>query len=239
MMPPDAKKLDELIDGAGLIELKPAALPIIPKAMWAEVQEWMDGWRYEKEVREAGLMAPGALLLHGPTGSGKTTMSQAILKYIGGRRGLVAEAHNLLTARFGESARAVATAFKVAELAGALLVIEEIEAMGKSRAENSGSCANEENKITVALMRCLESATVPVIATTNFREAIDPALLRRFEMQIEVPIVDEKGRALLLSKILGAPAPQELVNLPLVESIRIAHRLKRRAFLEGKGASNG
>lgn len=226
--------LEELLNGAKasvLTELKPGPMPIIPKALWEQVNEWILSWRHAEALKEANLMAPGALLLHGPTGTGKTSLARAILKHMGGRPGVIMEAHNLLTSGFGMSARNLAAGFGEAEENEALLVIEEIDAIGISRYGNAGSCATEENKITIALMRHLEDATVPVIATTNFRENLDPALLRRFEQQLEVPALNAAGRAVVLKKILGREPDSELVALPLTESIRLAHRMRRLEFI--------
>lgn len=227
------------LEGTGLTELEPGPLPIIPRSLWTAIQEWIASWRHAEALRAAGLMAPGAMLLYGPTGSGKTSLARAILKHMGGVGGVM-EAHNILDCHFGESAQRIGIGFRAAESAGALMVIEEIDALGISRYRAGGRCKSEEDKITISLMRHLEAASIPVIATTNFREALDPALLRRFEVQIDVPLVDAKGRGLILAKILGRDAPAELIALPLVESIRMAHRVRRLEFiaeLEAKAKS--
>lgn len=228
----------KLIEASGLTELKPGPLPIIPKVLWAEIQEWMRAWKHAAALKAEGLMAPGALLLYGPTGSGKTSLAQGILKHMGIKSGVIMEAHNVLTSAFGGSAQNIAIGFKAAEATRSLLVIEEIDALGISRyGNNASSCATEENKITIALMRHLEATTVPVIATTNFHDSLDPALLRRFELQLEVPSADEKCRAIILRKILGGvEPPAELVALPLVQSIRLAHRMRRQAFIDEREA---
>lgn len=80
---------------------------------------------------------------------------------------------------------------------------------------------------------------VPVIATTNFRESLDPALLRRFELQLEVPSPDEKARRLALRKILNREPSDELVAMPLTQSIHMAHRTRRMEFIEEREAANG
>jgi SpoVK/Ycf46/Vps4 family AAA+-type ATPase len=219
------------IQGTGLEELEPGPMPIIPKTLWAQIEEWLLAWKHAEALRKEGLQAPGAMLLYGPTGSGKTSLARAILKHMGGRPGVILEAHNALTKMFGESAANVAKGFRAAQAMDALLVVEEIDALGMSRREEGGACGGEENKITIALMRMVESATSPVIATTNFKDALDPALLRRFELKIEVPSADEKARRHILAKILGEPPSDEMVALPLVDSIPLAHRIRRAAFI--------
>ena len=206
---------------AGLTVLEPGPRPIIPKRLWAEIQEWITAWRHADALKAEGLAAPGALLLHGPTGTGKTMLAAALLKYMG-LEGGVMDSHNVLQCMFGESERALAAGFHAADAAGGLLVVEEIDALGSAEATR---------RVTIALMRCLEMVSVPVIATTNCKGALDAALLRRFEMQLEIPELDEQGRTLVLRKILKEEPAAEMVALPLVESIRLAHRMRRAAFL--------
>ena len=220
------------MDGTVLIELEPGPLPIIPKALWAEIQEWMLAWKHADALRDEGLEAPGGLLLHGPTGSGKTSLARGILKYIGDRPGCILEAHNVTRSLMGETESGVVQAFKLSDHQGALLVIEELDALGSAREMNTGGGAdNARRNVVICLMRLLEAAQFPVIATTNHKDTIDAALLRRFELQLEVPALDEKGRGIVLRKILGRDPEPELVALPLNESIRIARRLRRREFL--------
>jgi hypothetical protein len=218
---------DELltqIQGTGLEELEPGPMPIIPKTLWAQIEEWLLAWKHAKALRKEGLQAPGGA-------AAVWSNWERALWCWGGRPGVILEAYNALTKMFGESAYNVAKGFRAAQAMDALLVVEEIDALGMSRREDGGACGGEENKITIALMRMVESATSPVIATTNFKDALDPALLRRFELKVEVPSADEKARRHILTKILGEQPNDEMVALPLVESIRLAHRIRRAAFI--------
>lgn len=225
------------LEGTGLIELVPGPLPVIKKSLWMELQEWLASWRHADALRKAGLMAPGALLLYGPPGSGKSSLCAALLKHLPGRDGCVMETFNMIVGLHGESERNIAKAFTAAERHGALLIIEEIDALGGDRRDVRSNLAEAERRQTITLMRHIERSQSPIIATTNYAESLDPALKRRFEKCLEVPLVDADGRAAVLKKIIGRDAPPELIELPLVESIRIAHRMRRLEFiaeLEGR-----
>lgn len=212
-------------------------MPIIPKALWAQIEEWVLAWKHAEALEEAELPMPGALLLHGPTGSGKTSLASAVLALMEDRPGAIMEGHNAIGSHLGECEKNLATGFRAARIAGALMVVEEIDSLGISRSSCTGSGAdNARRNITIALMRLLEGADVPVIATTNCLDDLDPAILRRFELLIEVPLLDEMGRKLVLRKILGREPEAELVALPLNVSIRMAHREKRRAFIAEREA---
>lgn len=215
-----------------LAELKPGPMPVIPRDLWNQIEEWIAGWKHAEELREAGLLMPGALLLYGPPGSGKTMLASAILSKMDGREAVVMESCDVIASHLGESEKNIADAFRDVEATNQMLLIEEIDGIGVSRRMTQGSTSQAHNMITITLMRKLEQATVPVIATTNFRDRIDEALLRRFELQLEIPILNEEGRRMLLKKIMQAEPDEKLVGMPLVESIRVAHRIRRREFLK-------
>ncbi len=156
--------------------------PILPETIEAEIDEWVNGWRHATDLELAGMKAPGALLLHGPTGSGKSMLCGTLAGSIG-RTGVVAECHNLVDSHMGCTGERLGQAFKAAGKAGSVFVIEELDALAAHRGgTGEGAGATQENaRITVALMRMIESARFPIVATTNRIEALDPALLRRFE----------------------------------------------------------
>ena len=225
---PLVNPLDENKD---LLRLVPGMIPVLPDAIKAEVAEWVYGWNRETDLAAEQCACPGALLLHGPTGTGKSTVAASLANLLVNRPAVLMEAHRILDSFLGSTGKALAKAFETCQKTGALLVLEEIDGLAINRAKGSSSEVAELKRITVALMRLLDAATFPIVATTNMAEDMDPALLRRFEFKLELlPLPEEKRREILAAK-LGASPPADLVALPLNESIPLVLRLRRKRIL--------
>lgn len=216
--------------------LVPTSPPVLSAAIEVEVAEWVQGWQFAFQLELAGLRPPGPLLIHGPTGGGKSMLCGTLAQRIG-RPGVVAECHNLIDSHLGSTGERLSSAFKAADKAGAVLVIEELDALAANRAgTGEGASASQENtRITVALMRMIEGARFPVVATTNRPEALDAALVRRFEYQVAVPAMPREIRHQIIAEVLGH-VPADLAELPLNEALPRARRRVRSEFV-AKAAS--
>lgn len=205
--------------------------PVLTDEINAEVDEWVEGWMFATDLEFRGLRPPGPMLIHGPTGSGKTTLCGTLASRVG-RVGVVAECHNMLESFLGKTGERLAEVFRAAEKAGALLVVEELDALAADRGGGgAGDLAAHENiRITVALMRMMEKARFPIVATTNRIGSIDSALLRRFEYKLEVPAMPAEIRRQIISSILGH-VPPELESLELNEALPKARRMVRSMFI--------
>lgn len=215
---------DAVAECRHLEPLEQTTAPILSARVADEVEDWVMGWRHSFELQLAGIHPPGAMLLHGPTGSGKSTICGTLARRIK-RPGVVMECHNMLESHLGASGERLAQAFKAAGKAGALLVIEELDALAPRR-ESGGLACQENTRITVALMRMIEASGLPIVATTNRLEALDPAIVRRFDYKIEVPEMDEEIRHKIIKEAMGS-LPEEIKNLPLNEALPKVRRLIR------------
>ena len=152
------------------------------------------------KYKEIGAKVPKGVLLVGPPGTGKTLMAKAV----------AGEANvpffSISGSEFGEmfvgmGASKVRDLFKQAkETAPCLVVIDEIDAIGKKR-DVSGYSGNDEREQTLnQLLNEMDGfdATegVVLLAATNRPEILDPALTRpgRFDRQVQVELPDLKGR---------------------------------------------
>ena len=147
---------------------------------------------------------PTGVLLHGPPGTGKTLLARAIAGKSGVNFIQVA-GPELLDRYVGESEKAVRDLFDRARQASpAIVFFDEIDAIAADRdgAGGDGSGVSEcvVSQLLTELDRASDNPNLVVLAATNRRDALDPALLRpgRLETHVEVPEPDRDARRKIL-----------------------------------------
>jgi transitional endoplasmic reticulum ATPase len=145
---------------------------------------------------------PSGVLLHGPPGTGKTLLARAIAGE-SGVNFLQVAGPELLDRYVGESEKAVRELFERArQAAPAVVFFDEIDAVAVARGSGSDSGVGERvvSQLLTELDRAADNPNLVVIAATNRKDALDPALLRpgRFESHVLVPAPDETARRAIL-----------------------------------------
>ncbi|GAB7013291.1 CDC48 family AAA ATPase [Halolamina salina] len=153
---------------------------------------------------------PTGVLLHGPPGTGKTLLARAIAGE-SGVNFLEVAGPELLDRYVGESEKAVRELFERArQAAPAVVFFDEIDAIATARGGGSDSEVGERvvSQLLTELDRAAENPNLVVLAATNRKDALDPALLRpgRFESHVHVPAPGEEARrAILAVHVEGKP----------------------------------
>ena len=142
----------------------------------------------------------GTMLFYGPPGTGKTELARHIADQLG-RDCLIKRASDLLSPYVGESEQNVAAAFREAEKSGAVLVIDEADSFLYSRESAQRSW---ESTLVNEFLTSLERCRGFCICTTNRREQLDPAAMRRFSHKVEFRYADS-AQVLALYEALLAP----------------------------------
>uniref|UniRef100_A0A182J895 AAA+ ATPase domain-containing protein n=1 Tax=Anopheles atroparvus TaxID=41427 RepID=A0A182J895_ANOAO len=163
--------------------------------------------KHPEIYRHIGLPPPRGFLLHGPPGSGKTLLAQAIAGQL--KIELIEiPATELIAGVSGESEERIRDVFEQAAAnAPCVLFIDEIDAISSNRINAQ---KDMERRIVAQLLSSLDSLGkmeggegVIVIGATNRADALDPALRRvgRFDQEISLGIPDRAARMQILKII--------------------------------------
>ena len=170
-----------------------------------EVKEIVEFLKYPERYIRLGAKIPKGVLLVGPPGTGKTLLAKAVA----GEANVPffsVSGSSFIEMFVGVGAARVRDLFEQAKKeAPAIIFIDEIDAIGKSRAASGQIGGNDEREQTLnqllAEMDGFSSDTpIIVLAATNRPEVLDPALLRpgRFDRQVLVDKPDFEGRVKIL-----------------------------------------
>ena len=166
----------------------------------AEMAEIVDFLKNPKKYDDIGARIPRGVLLLGPPGTGKTLLARAVA----GEAGVPffpISGSDFVEMFVGVGASRVRDLFEQAKKhAPSIVFIDEIDAVGRHRGSGLGGGHDEReqtlNQLLVEMDGFTDKESVIVIAATNRRDILDPALLRpgRFDRQITVNYPDVKGR---------------------------------------------
>lgn len=169
-----------------------------------ELKEIVDFLRDNKKYTEIGARIPKGVLLLGPPGTGKTLLARAVA----GEANVPffsISGSDFVEMFVGVGASRVRDLFEQAKKnAPAIIFIDEIDAVGRQRGAGLGGGHDEReqtlNQLLVEMDGFEDNDSVIVMAATNRRDILDPALLRpgRFDRQILVGYPDVKGREAIL-----------------------------------------
>ena len=172
----------------------------------AELTEIVDFLKTPERYQRLGGRMPHGVLLYGPPGTGKTLLARAVAGEAHAAFFSIA-ASEFIEAIVGVGAARVRDLFaKAKEAAPAIIFIDELDAIGRSRQGSAGiTGANDEREQTLdqilTEMDGFDSnQAVVVLGATNRPEILDPALLRpgRFDRRVAVQPPDKAGRRKIL-----------------------------------------
>jgi cell division protease FtsH len=183
-----------------------------------ELEEVVDFLKNPKKYRDLGARTPKGVLLTGPSGVGKTLMARAVAGEAGVPFFSMAGSE-FMEMLVGVGASRVRDLFDTAKKAApAIIFIDEVDAIGRTRGVGGGMGGHDEreqtlNQILVEMDGFTQSDNVIVIAATNRPDVLDPALVRpgRFDRRVNLDLPDIAGRkAIIEIHRKGKPFAKEL-----------------------------
>ena len=189
---PGGKKKVTFADVAGAEEEK------------TELAEMVDFLKNPKAYNEMGARIPKGVLLVGPPGTGKTLLARAVAGEANAPFFSISGS-DFVEMFVGVGASRVRDLFDQAKKAApSIIFIDEIDAVGRHRGAGLGGGHDEReqtlNQLLVEMDGFSKNEGVIVMAATNRRDILDPALLRpgRFDRQVTVNYPDLDGRVQIL-----------------------------------------
>ncbi|MDR1704774.1 MAG: AAA family ATPase [Clostridiales bacterium] len=189
----------------------------------------------EKSTRYGARM-PRGVIFYGPPGTGKTLMAKAIAGEAGAAFYAVSGS-DFVQMYVGIGASRVRALFKKArEAGGAVIFIDEIDALAKKRAASPSGGSDERDQTLNALLTEMSGFEpndgVVVIAATNRLDTLDEALLRpgRFDRSVEIGLPDLNGRERILRL--------HCKNKPMSDSVDIGRLARQTVYFSGAMLEN-
>ncbi|WP_431096820.1 AAA family ATPase [Polaromonas aquatica] len=149
-----------------------------------ELNDVMAEWQFSESLKDRGVEPRSKLLFHGPPGCGKSLTAQALGNALNLPVFMV-RFDAVIGAFLGQTAIHLRQLFHFAETTPCVLLLDELDALGKRRGNPLD--VGELDRIVISLLQELEHSRPIgiVIGTTNLATHLDDALWRRFDLDIE------------------------------------------------------
>lgn len=168
----------------------------------------------QEKYKRMGISFPGATILHGAPGCGKTYAVERLAEYLGWKRFDI-DSSTIASSYIHDTSKKISEVFSEAiKAAPSILVIDEMEAFLSNRNMSTASGTHHIEEVAEFLRKIPEAIShgVLVFAMTNMIDMIDPAILRRgrFDHIIEVKMASkEEIAAYLTAKFEELPVAED------------------------------
>jgi transitional endoplasmic reticulum ATPase len=222
---------------AALDKTSPSALRetlwVTPDVSWKDIGGMKSAIEQLREAVETPLIYPDAfaqlglrrstgILLYGPPGTGKTMLAKALANECGANF-IPVNGPEIFSMWLGESEQTIRDVFQMArQVQPTVILFDQIDAIAPKRRGEAANATTERvvNQLLAEMDGLRAASQVIVLAATNRRDLLDPALLRpgRLGLEIYVGLPDHEGRKEILTVLLSGVAERQKLA-PAIEAI--------------------
>lgn len=220
--------------------------PILTEELKIALDAFLSEWKDGDKLRSMGIEPTHSCLIFGQPGTGKTVLAMHMAERLG-LPVVLARLDGMMSSFLGTTARNIGTLFEFANRYRCLLLLDEFDALAKLRDDPQE--VGEIKRVVNTLLQCLDARGEKglTVAITNHPALLDPAIWRRFEVKIEMPLPPAGAREQLIRNFLVPIQVHETGVQLLVwasegatgaEVQSIINALKRFIILEGGDSAN-
>ncbi len=178
----------------------------------------LERWGFaEKSARGLGLGA----LFSGPSGTGKTMAAEALARELSLDLYRV-DLSEVISKYIGETEKNLSRIFDAAERGGAVLLFDEADALFGKRTELRDSHDRYANQEVAYLLQRMEDYRGLAILTTNMRDSLDAAFLRRIRFMVHFPFPDAALRRHIWARIFPGETPTEGLDMDRLARLNVS-----------------
>lgn len=182
-----------------------APVPLLAPELQAKLGQLIEERKQAKRLESLGLVPTRSAIFVGPPGVGKTITA----RWLAGQLGVpfyVLDLTAVMSSLLGRSGGNLRAALDFAKRSPCVLLLDEIDAIAKRRSDD-GDVGELKRLVTVILQEVdAWPAHSVLLAATNHPELIDPALWRRFDLELEFSSPAEPEIKSALTQFLAADA---------------------------------
>jgi vesicle-fusing ATPase len=212
-----AAESDHVVRASGVARWDDLAVPAAQEAILREMAAQIrhrhtvhHRWGFARSTCETRGLGATALFW-GPSGTGKSLAAEIIASELDLDLHVI-DLSRVVSKWLGETERHLRTVFDAAEASGAVLLFDEADALFGARGEVRDSHDRYANMEVSYLLQRMEQHRGLAILTTNMRDAIDPAFLRRIRFVVEFTHPGPAERLRQWQTAFPPDAPREAID---------------------------